>query len=216
MKLRYLGHASFLIEGGGVRVVTDPYGDIGLPFPRVEADGVTVSHAHSDHNNAAAVEGDRKEVFSSSGRFSLGKMKIESFWCAHDACGGQQRGKSLVFCFEADGLRVCHLGDVGEPFSQALCRKICPADVLLIPVGGHYTIDAQEAKRFIQAISPKVAIPMHYFVPGLKVDVAPPDEFLRLFPAALTREGPLDLNAECEARKGERETSVILLKRFAV
>ncbi len=201
MILRYLGHSSFLfVSDGGVRIVTDPFGDVGLSFPRVRADGVTVSHAHYDHCNTSAVEGAFK-IFDRAGEFSLGDVKLCAIERAHDECGGKKRGKTLVFFLESGGIRLCHLGDLGENFSEELCSRLRPVDVLLIPVGGNYTIDAAEAKKYVDAVGARIVIPMHYFVKGLKVDIAPPDDFLRSFENVEKRKGEIDLAAELFEQK---------------
>ncbi len=194
MKINYLGHSSFLLESsGGTKIVTDPYGDVGLVFPRVTADGVTVSHAHFDHSNVAAVGGD-PVVFDKAGQYQVGDVSLWATECFHDDERGAKRGKNLIFFYEIDGIKICHLGDLGENFSKELCQKIRPVDLLLIPVGGNYTIDAFEAKKFIGEIAPKIAVPMHYRVPGLTVDVASPEVFLAQFGHIGKRRGAVMLS----------------------
>ena len=180
MKISYLGHSSFLLSSGGMDIVTDPYGDIGLVFPHTQADAVTVSHDHFDHCNVGVVGGN-PVVFSEAGSFELGDVKISAVERYHDEAQGRRRGKNLVFSFEMDGLMICHLGDIGEPFTQELLAKIPPMDILLIPVGGNYTIDASEAKKYVDAFTPKIVIPMHYRVGGLTVDISDAQPFLDLF-----------------------------------
>lgn len=192
MIIRYLGHSSFLLESeGGVRIVTDPFGDVGLSFPRLQADGVTVSHFHYDHCNVDAVE--TEKIFSKAGEYSLGDVKISAFETCHDDCGGKKRGKNLIFRFDFSGVTVCHMGDLGEKFSKELCNKIGRTDALLIPVGGNYTIGAKEAKRYADEIRPRYILPMHYFVKGLTVDIAPPDDFLKLYTESGAKEGAVEI-----------------------
>ncbi len=219
MTIRYLGHSSFLMESNaGVRIVTDPYGDVGLKFPRIQADCVTVSHSHYDHCFVAGVLGEPK-VLDKAGEFSLSDVKISSIERAHDDCGGKKRGKNLVFFFDFGDVTVCHLGDLGEPCSQELCEKIGRVDVLFLPVGGNYTIGAKEAVRYLDALNPRYAVPMHYFVKGLTVDIAPPDEFLRLckersFGVTEVKEFPVE-----KVAKGEGETarpSIIFMERSKI
>lgn len=209
MKIQYLGHSSFLLESaGGTRVVTDPYGEIGFPFPRVKADGVTVSHAHYDHCNVAAL-GKRVKVFDRAGTFSLGEFSISSMERYHDDCGGRKRGKDLVFFLESEGVRVCHLGDLGEPFSPELAASFGKVDVLMIPVGGNYTIGGEEAAKYVRAISPRVAIPMHFYTPGLTVDISGPEAFLSHF-SSVRRARELVVTRETPAVEGK----IIVLERL--
>lgn len=179
MKIQYLGHSCFVLTFGSVRIATDPFGDIGIPMPKIAADVATVSHAHYDHCNTAAVSAPL--TLSAAGNYRAGDVSIVATERFHDEVRGRKRGKTLVFRFESEGLSVVHLGDLGEPCSREVLEKIGHADILLIPVGGNYTIGAAEAKKYVDAISPAVAIPMHYYVEGLKVDIGGPQPFLSLF-----------------------------------
>lgn len=183
MKLRYLGHSCFaLVSRAGATVVTDPYGGIGLPFPRgVHADAVTVSHSHYDHCNVGAVKGDFR-VFDEEGNFRVGDIAFSSFRCFHDDVGGRKRGLNLVFTFEIDGVKVCHLGDVGEPFSPSFEKRVGKIDVLLLPVGGVYTVDASGAKQYADGLAPAIVVPMHYKVEGLNIGLDGVRPFLDRFP----------------------------------
>ena len=161
MKLEYYGHSCFRMTfASGTRIVTDPYGDVGFPMPHTEADIVTVSHGHYDHCNVAAVGG-APAVLSAPVSCEKGGVKISAIPCFHDDAHGAKRGKNLIFRFRAEGLDVCHLGDLGERANERIIEALRGADVLLIPVGGHYTIDAMEAKEYVSRISPKLVIPMH-------------------------------------------------------
>ena len=142
MKIRYLGHSCFqLTESTGTSIVCDPYGDVGFDMPSVEADAVTVSHAHYDHDNAKAVGGN-PVVFSKEGQYEIGGVAITAVKSYHDDELGKERGENLIFKFRMDGVEVCHLGDLGEECSAELIEALLPVHVLLIPVGGTYTIDA--------------------------------------------------------------------------
>ena len=196
MKINYLGHASFLLQSkGGMGIVTDPYGDVGLVFPHVQADAVTISHSHFDHNNVGVVGGS-PVVFGEAGSYSLGDVKISAVERYHDEAQGRKRGKNLVFSYEMDALKICHLGDIGEPLTQELLAKIPPMDVLLIPVGGNYTIDALEAKKYVEAFAPKIVIPMHYAVDGLSVDISGVQPFLNLFENVEKAGSSLEISAK--------------------
>ena len=181
MRIRYLGHSSFAItDSAGLTVVTDPFGDVGFLMPRVRADAVTVSHAHFDHCNVQAVEGS-PVVFDKSGSCDWKGISIRAIETAHDDCGGKKRGKNLVFRLCMDGITVCHLGDLGEDCTESLVKSLLPVDVLLIPVGGTYTITAEKAKEYVDAIKPKIVIPMHYQTEGLNLAIGGVEAFTKQF-----------------------------------
>ncbi|MBQ7374113.1 MAG: MBL fold metallo-hydrolase [Clostridia bacterium] len=171
MKVTYLGHSSFLIEGKQKSVVTDPFSDIGYTIERVSADFCTVSHGHFDHAYTCGV--DVKEIVTSA---KPSFLAIKSY---HDANLGALRGENTIFKFEIDGVKFCHLGDLGEYFSTDLVEEIGEVDVLFIPVGGTYTIDYKEAVKYANAINAKVTVPMHYKTPKSTVDVNGVEDFLR-------------------------------------
>jgi len=182
MTIKFLGHASFLITSdGGVRIITDPYESGGydgaLRYGPItdQADIVTVSHDHADHNYVAGVPGDPVVVTSSGEVKGIDFEVTESY---HDDTQGAQRGINRMFCFEVDGIRICHLGDLGHLLSPEQVASIGNVDVALIPVGGHFTIDAQGATRAIDRLQPAVVIPMHYKTPKVDLPIGPVDDFL--------------------------------------
>ena len=165
MKIKYLGHAAFVITSNkGVKIITDPYETgPGLTYGEIteSADIVTVSHGHHDHNNVAAVKGN-PEVVSRAGRSMVKGIELKGIASYHDDAGGSLRGDNVIFCFEMDGVRVCHLGDLGHRLDDKQLKEIGSVDVLLIPVGGFYTIDAEVATEVCNQLKPRVIIPMHY------------------------------------------------------
>ena len=182
MNIRYLGHSSFLLTSArGTRIVTDPYGGIGYPFPVVSADIVTVSHSHFDHNHTSAVLA-HPVVYDRPGRYELGGVQIEGFRRFHDDVQGKKRGENIIFRFLIDGLAVCHMGDIGELCSPEVIRGLAPVDVLLLPVGGNYTVDGQGAKAYVDALHPQIVIPMHFKTDRLNIDIGPVEGFTSLFP----------------------------------
>lgn len=195
MKIRYLGHSSFLLtESTGTAVVCDPYGEaVGFRMPEVRADAVTVSHHHFDHDNVGAVGGNPVVLDREQG-YELPGVDINAIKSFHDDRQGALRGENVIFKFRMDGLDVCHLGDIGEECSPELIEAILPVNVLLIPVGGNYTIDAAMAKEYVDRIMPDVVIPMHYRTKGCAIDIDKVDEFLSLFD---------DDSAECGEVEGE-------------
>jgi len=180
MKIKYLAHASFLITSeSGVRIVTDPYtpgGGIKHGEIRESADIVTVSHEHGDHNNAAAVRGNPKVARGSA---EVKGIKIRAVPTVHDDKGGSQRGKNTIFCFSVDGVKICHCGDLGHELTAEQVKEIGGVDVLMIPVGGFFTIDAKTATKVGEQLKPKVIIPMHYKTDKLDFPIAGVEEFTR-------------------------------------
>ena len=180
MKIKWLGHASFLITSdAGTKIITDPYvtgGDLSYGQIKESADIVTVSHDHADHNNVAAVQGSPKVV---RGTVEVKGIKFKGIPTYHDDAGGRQRGKNTIFCFEVDGIRVCHLGDLGHRLSDSQAAELGEIDVLLIPVGGFFTIDAKLAGQLCDRLKPKVIIPMHFKNDRCAFPIAGVDEFLR-------------------------------------
>ncbi len=182
MKIKWLGHASFLITSdSGVRVITDPYsrgGGIDYGPIQETADIVTVSHQHGDHNNVAAVKG-KPVVVDAPGAKTVKGIEFLGVPCYHDGAKGAQRGPNTVFCFTVDGVRVCHLGDLGHELDAGKVKEIGAVDVLLIPVGGFYTIDARQAGAVCEALKPKVVIPMHVRTTKCDYPITGVEDFLK-------------------------------------
>lgn len=157
MTIQWLGHACFRIESGGYAIVLDPYGDgtvPGLSPLNVTADEVLCSHGHHDH---AATEVVRLRKTAGPSPFTVTRVLT-----AHDDCGGEKRGMNTVHVVEAKGLRAAHLGDLGHPLTETQVKDLGVVDVLMIPVGGLYTIDAAQAKETADAVGATVVVPMHY------------------------------------------------------
>lgn len=179
MEILHLGHSSFKIIGKNVTVVTDPFdaAKMGIPFPRTEADVVTMSHDHFDHNAVGAVRGEFL-CFDSPGQYEIKNAEITGTASFHDDKKGAERGQNTIFSYEIDGIHICHLGDLGHELSSEQLEKLDGVDVLMVPVGGKLTIDAKEATKVISDIEPKIVIPMHYKA-GKMTDIDPLDTFLK-------------------------------------
>ncbi|MEW5866380.1 MAG: MBL fold metallo-hydrolase [Bacillota bacterium] len=177
--IRWFGHACFLITSPtGIRVLTDPFdATVGYPVPAVEADVVTVSHEHFDHNNVSAVRG-KPAVLRGKGEYQGDGIRIYPVASFHDTEGGAKRGANSIFVMEMGGIRLVHMGDLGHDLSRRQLDAIGRIDVLLVPVGGTYTIDAAGARRLVEETSPRAAIPMHYRTPVVGIPIAGVDEFL--------------------------------------
>lgn len=182
MKVEYLGHSCFrFTESTDASIVTDPYEScVGYAMPKgVKSDIVTVSHKHKDHSFIRGVKA--KTVINEEGKFNVEGVKINGIKSYHDDEGGAKRGENLIFKFRMDGIDVCHLGDLGEECTSELLEMILPVNILCIPVGGNYTIDAEQAKEYVDRIMPDVVIPMHYRSKKCKYDIDKEDKFLALF-----------------------------------
>jgi len=180
MKIKWLGHSSFLITSDtGLKIITDPYevgGDLSYGQIKESADIVIVSHDHADHNNVAAVQGNPKVV---RGTLEVKGIRFKAIPTYHDEAGGGQRGRNTIFCFEVDGIRLCHLGDLGHRLSDSQAAELGKIDILLIPVGGFFTIDARAATEVCNRLKPKVVIPMHYKTARCAYPITGVEEFLR-------------------------------------
>ncbi|HEU65363.1 MAG TPA: MBL fold metallo-hydrolase [Chloroflexi bacterium] len=182
MKIKWLGHACFLITSqDGIRVITDPYavgGGINYSVIKETADVVVVSHDHGDHNNVSAIQGN-PEVVKGSGTKTARGIQFRGIAAYHDASQGTQRGLNTAFCFTIDDMKLCHLGDLGHMLSPVQVDEIGAVDILFVPVGGFYTIDATVASQVCSQLKPKVVIPMHFKTPGCAYPIADVEDFLK-------------------------------------
>lgn len=172
MEIKYLGHSSFLIKTKTAKVVTDPYDSemVGLKFPKTEADIVTVSHQHGDHNqvkNVLRLNGVAPLVIDMPGEFEKMGVRIFGFQSYHDKTKGRERGENILYKIEAEGISVLHCGDLGVIPEEIFLETIGDADILMVPTGGFYTIDSDEAVQLVKKIEPAIVIPMHYNHPKL-------------------------------------------------
>jgi L-ascorbate metabolism protein UlaG (beta-lactamase superfamily) len=202
MDITYLGHASFLLRGNSGKVVTDPYdGDMMKHvFPKTEADIVTISHAHGDHNSAGAVvsydpntSNPNPLVLTMPGEYEKKGIRIQGFATFHDKNQGADRGKNVVYKITIDDVDILHCGDLGHMLKSDVVDEIGNVDVLLIPVGGFYTIGPDEAVDVVSKLEPSVVIPMHYkatsFNPEIMDNLAPVENFLDKIGSEVTKPG---------------------------
>jgi L-ascorbate metabolism protein UlaG (beta-lactamase superfamily) len=185
MKITWCGHACFLITTeDGKKILTDPYepGGYGgaLAYGKVmdEVDLVLVSHDHADHNYIQGLKG-KPKVIRVAGKHQFQGVEFRGITTYHDTSQGKERGINVIFCFEVDGISLCHLGDLGHPLSDKELSQIGKVDILLIPVGGFYTIDAKTATEVVKKINPKITIPMHFKTEKCSFPITGVEEFTR-------------------------------------
>lgn len=177
MDITYLGHSAFLLSGKNVRVVTDPFDatKLNMPFSAIDADIVTISHQHDDHN-AASVVGGNPLILDLPGEYEKKDVRIYGFESFHDKNQGQDRGKNTIFKFEIEGIIILHCGDLGHTLSNELIEEIGDVDIVLVPTGGIYTIDADEARHCVEKLEPYIVVPMHYRNPALTPNISQYDQ----------------------------------------
>ncbi len=185
MKIKWYGHAAFLITSDqGTKFIIDPYepGGFGgqLSYGKIkdQADFVLVTHDHADHNYVKDLPGS-PQVVKGTGPKTLKGISIKGVATFHDPSKGNERGPNTVFTFNVDKIQVCHLGDLGHLLSDKELAEIGSVDILLIPVGGYFTIDPKEATRVAEQIKPKVVIPMHFKTEKCGFPIAPVEDFLK-------------------------------------
>lgn len=184
MQITWLGHSTFRLQGKAasdvVTIVTDPFypEKVGLKLPRLEADIVTISHDHEDHNNSEAVKGE-PFIINGPGEYEIKGIYVDGIHSFHDAEKGGKRGDNIIYRFDIEDISIAHLGDLGHELDDKQLERLEGTDILLVPVGGVYTLDAQKAVSVINQIEPRIVIPMHYKVPGLKIDLGTVDQFLK-------------------------------------
>ncbi|MDR1568916.1 MAG: MBL fold metallo-hydrolase [Oscillospiraceae bacterium] len=192
MEILYFGHACFVVKTkSGTVICCDPFdASVGYPVFDIAADAVTISHGHHDHNAIERVRPNKGglDVFDEPREYQLPGVTIRGFSSYHDDVQGAKRGENIMFMIEADALKALHLGDLGHELDGDTLRAIGSVDVLMIPVGGYYTIDAAQAERVARSIAPGYIVPMHYrtkYSEELPIETEAP--FLKLFGAEYIR-----------------------------
>jgi len=185
MHIIWRGHSCFEIittpaKNNQIKVVIDPFSEeIGLRVPKLEADILLISHSHDDHSNIKAVLGN-PFLIEGPGEYEIKNVFIQGIHSWHDNCRGRERGRNTIFTLEAEDLRLCHLGDLGQKeLTEEQLEKIAEIDILMVPIGGTFTVSAKEALKIISQIEPKITIPMHYQIPKLKFKLDDYSKFLK-------------------------------------
>ena len=211
MRIEWIGHACFkMTTEGGVRVFTDPYdASVGIAMIPLKADVITMSHEHHDHNETSQIIGE--PLIARGGEpLSLGGLEIKAHASYHDDVQGAKRGQNFIRVFEAEGLKIVHMGDQGCMPEEKILSAIADADVMLIPVGGTYTLDAQQAKEVIARAKPKCVVPMHVKTKHCPYPIEPVTVFLEEMGCA-----GLEPVAALDVSKGNAPSGVVLMKPMA-
>lgn len=179
LTITYFGHSAFRIHGKKATVVTDPYDEtvFGRVMVKVSADIVTVSHSHCDHSDTSRVTGD-PFIVDQPGEYEIKRVFILGVPSFHDAEKGAKRGKNTIYVIEIDGVKICHLGDLGHKLTDKQQEEISGVDIIMVPVGGVYTLDVAKAVEVVNQVEPKVVMPMHYQLPDSKIKLGSLDKFL--------------------------------------
>jgi L-ascorbate metabolism protein UlaG (beta-lactamase superfamily) len=208
LDVTWLGHGCFRLRGRGAAVVTDPYPPaIGLKLQRLEANLVTVSHEHENHNYTQVVR-DAYEI-RGPGEYEVAGVSVIGVPSYHDAEKGARHGRNTIYLIEIDDVRVCHLGDLGSALDDAEAEATSAPDVLLVPVGGRTVINAAQAAQVVRQLEPRYVVPMHYAIPGLKLELDPLDRFLKEMAVTAAEPQP---KLSVQASSGEYDTKVIVLE----
>ena len=199
MLIKHIGHAEFLIEcENGVRIVTDPYDvSCGYPLHETTADVALVSHHHHDHDAVDKLKGRPLVIDTAGSSIPEADVTITAIRGFHDNEGGAKRGETLLFLIETEGLKIVHLGDLGCALNAEQIKVLKNPDILMIPVGGFFTIDAKLAKETADALGAKVILPMHYRTEyNRDWPISGPEDFLKLY----------DFSEVCRNAEGLRVT----------
>jgi L-ascorbate metabolism protein UlaG (beta-lactamase superfamily) len=185
MKIKWYGHAAFLITSDqGIKIIIDPYepgafgGQLSYGKIRDQADIVITSHDHADHNYTKDLPG-APQIVKGSGSKTVKGISMKGISTYHDPSKGSERGANTIFTLKMDNIQLCHLGDLGHFLSDKELLEIGPVDILLIPVGGFFTIDPKEATQVAEQIKPKILIPMHFKTEKCGFPIAPVEDFLK-------------------------------------
>ena len=212
MIVKWLGHSSFMITSDkGVKIITDPYKTgRGLKYGEIKesADSVTVSHEHGDHNNTVVIGGN-PQIIRGLTPVDVKGIKINGVATFHDAEQGNSHGTNTAFCFEVDGIRICHLGDLGHKLNEQQVGQIGRVDVLLTPMAGFFTMDAEVATEVANQLTPKIIIPMHFRNERCDYPISAVDDFLKgKKNVTMMNSSEIELNSG----KIPDETRIIVLK----
>ena len=184
MRIKWHGHACFEISNRDTTIVIDPHDgkSIGIKPPSATADLVLITHNHYDHNAVRSIDGNFRTYVMKNGRFSFNNIPFYGLNTYHDDDSGYIRGFNTMYRFTFEDMTFCHCGDIGDIPSGKVINAIKEVDFLFVPVGGTYTIENPELRKFIELVNPRIIIPMHYRFGGLTIPVKDVDHFLQMIP----------------------------------
>jgi len=179
LQIRWHGHSCFEITND-VTIVTDPHDgkSIGIHAPSVTGDIILVSHDHYDHNSVKSVEKDGSKVVTDARKRNISNVEIKGIESFHDECCGEKRGDNIIYKFTMENITFCHMGDLGHDLEEDTIQKIGDVDILFIPIGGTFTLDAKQAWKIIKKVKPRITVPMHYKIGGLSLPITGIEPFL--------------------------------------
>jgi L-ascorbate metabolism protein UlaG (beta-lactamase superfamily) len=178
MEITWYGRACFRLKGREATVITDPCPpSTGFVAGKHDVDLLTLSHDHADHTYTRSITAGL--TLKRPGEYEFHDLLVTGIGSFHDAVGGQERGRNVIFSFEVDGVHIAHLGDLGHLLSEEQLTELGPIDVLLVPAGGVFTVTPAEAAEVVSQISPKIVIPMHFRVDDASSDLLPAEKFLQ-------------------------------------
>jgi L-ascorbate metabolism protein UlaG (beta-lactamase superfamily) len=217
MNITWYGQSCFKIQtkaqrgGKETTIITDPFDkSYGLRPPQGNAEIVLVSHTqHNDHNNTKVIKGD-PFIIDASGEYSIEGTQIEGIESFHDKVKGAERGRNTIFTIDSEGVKICHLGDLGHILEENQVEAIGEVDILMIPVGGTFTLDSKEAEEVVGQLEPKIIIPMHFKVEGLTLELDDADKFCKEY-GGKTEKGIAKLNIK-KKELDEIETKVVVME----
>lgn len=211
MQIQWLGQSAFKIQGKDVTVAIDPHDKTGLKMPKFQADLLLITHDHDDHNNVKAIRGN-PFIIDGAGEYEVKNVFVYGLRSFHDKKEGAERGKCTAYVIEMEGIKIGHLADFGqEKLTERQLEYLEGVDILMIPVGGTYTINGPEAVKIISQIQPRIVIPMHYKLPGLKIKLDGADKFLKEY--GVDNPEKLDKLKILKKDLPQEETKVIILNK---
>jgi L-ascorbate metabolism protein UlaG (beta-lactamase superfamily) len=210
LDVTFLGHSCFRLRGKAAAVVTDPYPPtIGLKLSRMDAELVTISHEHENHSYTQVVRDGAYEI-RGPGEYEVAGVSVIGVPTYHDGEKGARHGRNTVYLIEIDEVRVCHLGDLGHKLDDTEAESVASPDVLLVPVGGRSAMNGAQAAEVVRQLEPRYVVPMHYAVPGLKLQLDPIDRFLKEM--GVTASDPQPKLSVQKSSVTEYETRVVVLE----
>jgi L-ascorbate metabolism protein UlaG (beta-lactamase superfamily) len=211
MHIQWLGQSAFKIQDKEVTIAIDPHDKIGIKMPKFQADILIVTHAHDDHNNIKAIKGN-PFLINGAGEYEVKNVFVYGLRSWHDNKKGEDQGLNIIYVLEIAGVKIAHLGDLGqENLNERQLGILEGVDILLIPVGGEETINGIGAVKIISQIQPRIVIPMHYKIPGNKMKLESVDKFLKEF--GVSNPEKTDKLKISKKDLPQEETKVIILNK---